>query len=122
MQRRKLAILAVAATVATGVVALLAVLAFRPALLLGIDGATLAHSVDSRLPSIGDPGHCKRGPSGNWHCNLLFEQDPGSGGGYVAYEVTADRFGCWRATRPKGSRSGDKLPSVMHGCAYLWDF
>ncbi|HET7484313.1 MAG TPA: hypothetical protein VFJ64_02945 [Solirubrobacterales bacterium] len=122
MQRRKQAILAAAAAVAIGVVALLAVLAFRPALVLGVDGGTLAHSVDSKLPSIGDPGHCQRGTNGDWLCHLLFEQDPGSGGGYVAYEVTADRFGCWRATRPNGSRSGDKLPAVTHGCIYLWDF
>jgi hypothetical protein len=122
MQRRKQAILAAAAVVALGVVALLAALAFRPALVLGTDGDALAHSVDSRLPSIGDPGHCRRGANGDWHCHLLFEQDAGSGGGYVAYEVVADRFGCWRATRPSGSRSGDKLPAETHGCIYLWDF
>jgi hypothetical protein len=122
MQRRKQAILVAAATMAIGVLALIAVLAFRPAFLLGIDGATLAHSVDSKLPSIGDPGDCRRGPNGNWLCHLLFEQDTGSGGGHVAYEVTAERFGCWRATRPNGSRSGDKLPAETHGCIYLWDF
>jgi len=122
MQRRKQAILAAVTTVAIGVVALLAVLAFRPALVLGTDGGALAHSVDSRLPSIGDPGRCGRDPNGDWLCHLLFEQDPGSGGGYVLYEVVADRFGCWHATRPNGSRSGDKLPAKTHGCIYLWDF
>ena len=55
MQRRKQAILVAGATVAVLFVALLATLAFRPALVLGIDGGTLAHSVDAKLPSIGDP-------------------------------------------------------------------
>lgn len=122
MQKRKQAILAVGATVAIGVVALLAALAFRPALVLGADGGTLAHSVDSKLPSIGDPGHCERGSGDHWTCHVLFEQDPGSGGGYVAYEVVADGFGCWHARRPAGSRSGDMLPAKTHGCIYLWDF
>jgi hypothetical protein len=102
--------------------ALIASLALRPALLLGIDGAALAHSVDSKLPSIGDPGHCERGAAGGWRCHVLFEPDAGSGGGYVAYEVIADGFGCWHAARPANSRSGDKLPAKTHGCIYLWDF
>jgi len=122
MQRRKQAILVAAATVALLCVALLAALAFRPAVVLGVDGGALAHSVDSRLPSIGDPGHCERGADGKWTCHVLFEQDPGSGGGYVAYRVVANRLGCWQATRPAGSRSGDRLPARMHGCIYLWDF
>lgn len=102
--------------------ALLAALAFRPALVLGINGNTLAHSVDSKLPSIGDPGRCDRDGGGNWACHVLFEDDPGSGGGYVAYEVVADGFGCWHAARPAGSRSGDRLPARLHGCVYAWDF
>jgi hypothetical protein len=122
MQRRKRAILVAGAAAALLFVALLAVLTFRPATVLGIDGGALAHSVDSKLPSIGDPGHCERGGGGSWTCHVLFEDDPGSGGGYVVYEVVADRFGCWRATRPDGSRSGDRLPAKTHGCIYLWDF
>lgn len=122
MQRRKQAILVAGATAALLLVALLALLAFRPATVLGIDGDTLAHSVDSELPSIGDPGRCERDTEGNWTCHVLFEDDPGSGGGYVVYAVVANRFGCWHATRPRGSRSGDRLPADMHGCIYLWDF
>jgi len=122
MQRRKQAILVAGAMVALLFVAFLVVLAFRPALVLGIDGGTLAHSVDSKLPSIGNPGHCERAVSSKWVCHVLFEDDPGSGGGYVAYAVRANGFGCWHATRPTGSRSGDRLPAKMHGCIYLWDF
>lgn len=122
MQRRKQAIVAVAATTALLFLALLASLVFRPALVLGIDGGTLAHSVDSKLPSIGDPGHCERSANGAWLCHVLFEDDPGSGGGYIAYRVVADGLGCWHAVRPPSSRNGDKLPARMHGCIYLWDF
>ena len=102
--------------------ALLATLAFRPAVVLGVNGHALAHSVDSNLPSVGDPGHCEQDAGDDWICHVLFEQDPGSGGGYVAYEVVANGRGCWHATRPAGSRSGDLLPAKMHGCLYLWDF
>jgi hypothetical protein len=122
MQRRKQAFLVAAATTALLVVALLAALAFRPSVVLGIDGGALAHSVDSRLPSIGDPGHCERVDGGSWTCHVLFEDDPGSGGGYVEYEVTATGLGCWHAARPPHSRSGDRLPANLHGCIYLWDF
>jgi len=122
MQRRKQAILVAATTIALLFLALLASLAFRPAVMLGIDGETLAHSVDSKLPSIGDPGHCERVTDGGWICHVLFEDDPGSGGEYVVYEVTANGLGCWHATRPAGSRKGDRLPAGMHGCIYLWDF
>ena len=122
MQRRKQAIVVVAATAALLFVALLASLVFRPAVVLGIDGGTLAHSVDSKLPSIGDPGHCERGANGAWLCHVLFEDDPGSGGGYIVYRVRTDGLGCWHAARPPGARSGDKLPARMHGCIYLWDF
>jgi hypothetical protein len=122
MPKRKQAILVAGATAALLFVALLAVLTFRPALVLGIDGGALAHSVDSKLPSIGNPGHCERRANGRWTCHVLFEDDPGSGGGYVVYEVAANRFGCWHAARPSGSRSGDRLLAKMHGCIYLWDF
>jgi len=122
MARRKQAILVAAATAAVLFLGLLATLAFRPALVLGIEGGALAHSVDADLPSIGDPGHCERRPDGAWTCHVLFEDDPGSGGGYVAYEVVANGVGCWHARRPGGSRSGDLLPAKMHGCIYLWDF
>jgi hypothetical protein len=122
MGRHEQTVIVVIATVALLFLATLAVLVFRPALILGIDGATLAHSVDSRLPSIGDPGHCERGENGNWSCHVLFEPDPGSGGGYVAYQVVADGFGCWRAVRPPSARSSDGLPAKTHGCIYLWDF
>jgi hypothetical protein len=122
MQRRKRAIVVAGTMVAILFVALLAALAFRPALVLGIDGGTLASSVDAKLPSIGNPGHCERGAGDSWSCHVLFEQDPGSGGGYVAYQVVADGFGCWHAHRPAGSRSGDRLPAKTHGCIYLWDF
>lgn len=122
MQRRKQAIVAVAATAALLFLALLSSLAFRPAVVLGIDGGTLAHSVDAKLPSIGDPGHCEQSANGAWLCHVLFEDDPGSGGGYIVYRVTADGLGCWHAVRPRGSRSGDRLPARMHGCIYLWDF
>jgi hypothetical protein len=122
MQRRKQAILGVAAAAALLILVLLASLAFRPALLLGIDGNALAHSVDSKLPAVGDPGHCEQNPEGDWTCHVLFELDPGSGGGYVVYRVAADGLGCWHAVRPPGSRSGDRLIAKMHGCLYLWDF
>jgi hypothetical protein len=122
MGRRKRAVIGALAAAAVLVLAVLASLALRPALLLGIEGDALAHSVDSKLPSIGDPGHCERSANGAWLCHVLFEDDPGSGGGYVAYRVLADGLGCWHAVRPPGSRSGDRLPARMHGCIYLWDF
>jgi len=122
MGRGKLAILVAAVTAAALFLALIATLACRPAVLLGIERGALAHSVDSDLPSIGDPGHCEHRADGDWTCHVLFEDDPGSGGGYVAYEVVTNGAGCWHATRPAGSRSGDRLPAKMHGCIYLWDF
>jgi hypothetical protein len=115
-------ILVATAAAAAVFLVLLATLAFRPALLLGIEGDALAHSVDSRLPSIGDPGHCERQADGGWTCHVLFEDDPGSGGGYVVYDVVAGSLGCWQARLPASARSGDRLPGRMHGCIYLWDF
>jgi hypothetical protein len=122
MGRRKRAAIVAMATLAVLVIAVLASLAFRPALLLGIEGNALARSVDSKLPSVGDPGHCERGEDNRWLCHVLFEQDPGSGGDYVVYRVRADGLGCWHAVRPPGSQSGDRLPARMEGCIYLWDF
>jgi hypothetical protein len=122
MQRRKQAIVVIAAAAALLFLALLASLAFRPALIPGVDGDALAHSVDSKLPAVGDPGHCEQDADGGWICHVRFEQDPGSGGGYVVYLVTATGLGCWHAARPQGSPSGDRLLARTHGCIYLWDF
>jgi hypothetical protein len=53
MNKHKKTLIASAVAGALPFVAALASLAFRPALLLGIEGDALAHSVDSKLPSIG---------------------------------------------------------------------
>jgi hypothetical protein len=122
MQRRKQAVLATGAIGALLFLALLATLAFRPALVLGLDGDTLAHSVDSRVQAAENSGRCKHREDSSWLCNVMFEPDVGSGGGYVVYEVDADGFGCWRAVRPAHSPRMSMLAAKMHGCIYLWDF
>ncbi len=90
----------------------------RPALLVGVSGDDLAHSLaNTTSPSGGS--NCRKEPEGNWTCN--FAPPDGS---WTRYEVAVDWLGCWDATalgRPGEGASGTSTPDPRSGCIELGD-
>lgn len=97
--------------VALSLVALVA-FAFRPTPILGVDGGSLAYSVDRSLDS--EP--CRR-QGDRWRCDVWVHEMSGA----VDYFVEVGSTGCWTAQRrgPEAGVSG--APKRRSGCVTLWD-
>ena len=122
MSARQKAIIASAAAVALAVVGGLAILALRPALVMGVGGDALSHSVQDEIGAAGREGHCESRGDSNWSCSVTFEGDTSSPGYGVGYKVVADAFGCWHAARDEARPSRGEPPRRAEGCIYLWDY
>ena len=86
----------------------LALFAYRPTPVVGVDGSSLAFSVGSGWSS----DQCAA-VEDRWNCEI--DLDPGSGA-IVYYKVTVDGVGCWEATPARASRG-----KRTTGCISLLD-
>jgi hypothetical protein len=99
------------------VLVLLAVLfAWRPSAVLGVDGDALGHSVNGGGIFSGNYP-CRQGVDDTWRCRVF---DAGESTAY-AYEVQADRWGCWEAERIGSPTAGGRAPRTISGCITLLD-
>lgn len=87
----------------------LVVMVTRPALLTGVGGDDLAHSLrgDSGAPS------CKK-LGGDWECQLEADR------AMTVYRVKVNWMGCWKATRVSGPVTA-YTPASRDGCIQLGD-
>jgi len=101
-------------------VVLLAALTLRPALILGVGGGALDHSLAFELPHSREERKCQHQASGEWSCRVFYMPPGWSGGGYaVNYRLSADSFGCWKAWRLSPERTEARVEA--RSCIYLWD-
>ena len=89
------------------------ILAARPAIVLGVDGKSLAHSLESKTGSGGDPPRCEPVRPRGWLCSVLISSD----GGPTDYELSVNARGCWRARLVNLGELGG--PSNASGCVGL---
>jgi len=122
MSARRKAIIASAAAIALAVVAGLAILAIRPALVIGAGRDALSHSVQGVIGAAGREGSCENRGDGTWICSVIFVGDSSSPGYPVDYEVVADTFGCWHATLANTGQDRGESPGSAKGCIYFWDY
>jgi hypothetical protein len=90
----------------------------RPALLVGVSGDDLAHSLaNTTSPSGGS--NCRKAEDGDWVCNFA-----PPGGLWTRYEVTVDWLGCWEAGLPGTDSSASGTAGSRYyksGCIELGD-
>jgi hypothetical protein len=108
-----------AIAVALLALAAIALLAIRPARVVGVSGASLAHSIEDELDAHFE--ECSEVPGGRqtktaWRCST---GRPGSGSEGTSYAVEADGWGCWEAQRLGG---GDRGPSACVSALDYADF
>lgn len=119
MAARKKAIILVLGVAAIAVVGVGALFAYRPALVIGVRGHLLGSSIRGVLGREHfSAGSCREVAEGHWECSMLFEPDPGSGGGPVRYMATTDSLGCWKA---KTSFRGSLVAARPSGCIEVPD-
>jgi len=108
----------IAAGLGAVVLAVLALGTFgaRPAPVLRVSGAALQRSVaDSPLENPAALGPCRRLAPGEWRCLRV----PPHGSAGVAYRVSVDATGCWRARRDQPRVDGRGNETT--GCVTLLD-
>jgi hypothetical protein len=88
----------------------MAAFAYRPSPILGVDGGSLARSIDF----IGAFEDCVESES-DWTCPVLDSQLSGE----VPYRVTVDSWGCWSADRLRFLEHGS-TPRHLDGCISLF--
>jgi hypothetical protein len=101
--------------IAGAVIAVLGFIAWRPAMLFGLNDAAVAKSLARALN--GGNGECRSIADDRWRCTV--DLDPGSGD-TRAYIVTAKDRGCWSSRRaPHSPRLGR---STVSGCPSVFDY
>lgn len=91
----------------------LVLLAFRPSVLIGVDGDSLGHSLGKADRSgVAAENPCRKQPSENWQCKTTDE-----GGNVSRYRVKVDAWGCWEAFRT--NRKKLDRPRGLDGCVTL---
>jgi hypothetical protein len=108
-RRRNLAI----AAAFLAVVVILALLAYRPATVLGIEGEALASSVSG--VGYGKEGDCREVGEDLWRCEVL---DDVSSGRHL-YSVQTRGLGCWEAWTGDLDQARDR--QTFSGCISLVD-
>lgn len=102
----------VIAAVLTLMFIVLLVMVTRPALLIGVDGNTLAESVSGGNGAY-DEGTCRKQEDGNWVCRV---KGPNTG----TYEVDVNWMGCWSGTLLSKPHDSDQARETS-GCIELAD-
>ncbi len=103
------------ALLAVGITTFFALFAFRPTPLLGVDGSSLARSVNGDFSSAEECESRARGGEQYWKC---FKWDDGQSGG-ASYRVEVDWWGCWEGRRIGVSASEPGTPRSLSGCVTL---
>lgn len=109
MRNRRTVVVAAMCTGAL-LVAAVALLLFRPALILGVDSSTLSCSVDCNSAPP-----CVHLVGGAWACYRT-----NGSGDLVRYRVTVNGLGCWHAARTEPDSEGS--PAEVDGCISLFDY
>ena len=101
--------------VLTGVLAVIIIgfVVARPTPIVGYDARTLQYDVGGFLSFTDE---CEKRPGGGWTC---FNYDD-SVSGDVPYRVTVDRWGCWKAERPRGKSGPRYVDPRSSGCLTIW--
>lgn len=99
-----------------GVLALSALMIYRPGTMLGTSGAALAHSLREEI-GVGEVAASCDPERGEWSCAV-----GGSGAGLrrVDYSLETRDWGCWDADRTSGAGSG--TPDAASGCVTILDY
>lgn len=88
--------------------AAIALMCFRPARVVGVSEAALAHSLQAAADASGKAACEERGDDGRWTCSVSEEPDPSSGRRPVAiYSVDTSDWGCWDAKLLASGVAGD---------------
>src|SRR4051794_21038052 len=73
----------------------LAFVAYRPAVILGVEPGALANSVSGASGGSSLGSDCRKQGGGNWFCSVMDKE--GSSG--TGYRVTTHGLGCWEAVQ-----------------------
>jgi len=88
--------------------AAIALMCLRPARVVGVGEAPLAHSLRSAADANGKSACEEGGADGRWTCSVADEPDPSSGQRPVAiYAVDVSDWGCWDAKLLASGLAGD---------------
>lgn len=120
MSRRQRYVVATVGTFTALLVLAFLIFLWRPALIIGVSGDRLGHSVASGIRGSAS-GSCVELDAHRWHCRIEYEADPGSGGGasVTRYLVRTSRSGCWQAH--KRQFPAEPAPSYLSGCISVFD-
>lgn len=98
----------------------LVVMVTRPALLVGVDGSSLAYSLSGGLSGSSEGGSCSKA-DGAWRCSVHGPNATGS------FDVDVNWMGCWKArsrnpaARQAGPDPRQAGPDQLSGCIQLGD-
>jgi hypothetical protein len=94
-------------------VALVGLLAYRPATVTGVDAGELASSVEGTLGGAHPRARCQQLHGSTWRCRVRAER------GASAYRIRIQSFGCWKA---RLAGAGPRLPRRPSGCIGVLDY
>lgn len=97
------------------VFALCIAFAFRPSLVLGVDGDSLSQSLNGSASLGVEVEPCVEKDDG-WECSRS-----DASGFQTRYDVSVDSWGCWTASRGRGPAAGVGAPSSLDGCISILD-
>jgi hypothetical protein len=95
-------------------VAVLGLVAVRPAPILGVGGSALQHSVGGGNLGLSSTP-CLHLDRNTWRCAVYDDQ----GSSTIEYQVKTRRLGCWTASRIGGRGEGNRRQ--LSGCVTIWD-
>ncbi len=89
--------------------------AWRPAVVLGVEPGALARSVSGEVGGSSVGSNCRDRGSGDWFCSVM-DREGSSGTGY---SVNTRGLGCWDAARV--GRPVGELQATASGCIGFFD-
>lgn len=105
-------------TVLVGLV-LAALFAYRPSLVLGVNGEVLSAALNGSSLTSASP--CEPQSDGVWRCVVKMSEDGSSDVSSHPYRVVVDGWGCWEADRLRGAATGSRTPATLSGCITVLD-
>jgi hypothetical protein len=91
--------------------------AYRPSIVLGVEGMVLSNSVNGSSFSYHKP--CRRLSGDTWRCPVLVGENRTSTPARYPYRVEVSRWGCWEAQRTAAAFGNS--PPTLSGCITLLD-
>src|SRR3954468_17331326 len=93
----------------------LAFVAWRPAVILGVEPGALARSVSGEVPGRHFAGACRSSGNDTWVCSVI---DSGARSGGTPYQVHTPGPRCWDAVQARPLRG---LATQSSGCNGFFD-